>query len=130
MPRIFSTANRWIRELATTNFKIVVGAGLAITTAIFYFGSEIHCTGNPTCRPIDSTNFGLWLAFVAAWAGIAYAQFAKKRDTYAAPSPDSERANVPSDPPPASPAEPVVVPTPERVTVPRGIISPVIERSD
>lgn len=97
--------NEWMRDLATTNFKIVIGAGLAVSTALFYFGSEIRCRWSEGCRPIDSTNFGLWLAFVAAWAGIAYAQFAKKRDTYASPSPDSERAGVPVAPAPSEPVK-------------------------
>lgn len=101
--------NKWIATVASTNFKIVVGAFLAIGTMIFYFGSEIRCVfyyPEAACRAIDSTNFGLWLGFVAAWAGLSYVQFAKKRDTYAAPSPDSERAEVPASPAPSTPAIP------------------------
>jgi hypothetical protein len=107
--------NDWLKQLASTNFKIAVGAILAVGTGLFYFGSEIRCTlytKEFTCRPIDSTNFGLWLAFVAAWAGLSYAQFAKKRDTYASPSPDSERADVPVVPAPASPVPSPITPTP------------------
>jgi hypothetical protein len=97
--------NAWLKDLASTNFKIAIGALLACSTGLFYYMSEVRCSfHSQPCRPIDSTNFGLWLAFVAAWAGISYAQYAKKRDTYASPSPDSERANVPSDPAPTSPA--------------------------
>ena len=69
--------NRWLRTLTSTNFKIVVGALLATTTALFYFASEIRCTlsAQPAaCRPIDTTNFALWLAFVASWAGLTYRQ--------------------------------------------------------
>jgi hypothetical protein len=103
---MWTRLNDWLKDLASTNFKIAVGAFLAVSTALFYFGSEMRCiayASEAQCRPIDSTNFGLWLAFVASWGGLTYLQFAKKRDTYAAPSPDSERANVPATPPPATP---------------------------
>ena len=103
MTGLFGRINAWIENLASTNFKIVVGSFLALSTGVFYFGSEIGCRDPLRCRPIDSTNFGLWLAFVAAWASISYAQFAKKRDTYASPSPDSARAKVPDSPPPSTP---------------------------
>lgn len=119
MSQLFSNLNAWVRDLASTNFKIAVGAWLACMTAIFYFGSEMRCSFHPEpCRPIDSTNFGLWLTFVAAWAGISYLQFSKKRDTYASPSPDSERANVPADPPPSAPSpSPAASAAPEPVAV-------------
>lgn len=106
---VWTDLNRWVGELATTNWKIFVGIILAIGTMFFYFGSEMRCIGykiEATCRPIDSTNFGLWLAFVGAWAGVATYQFKIKRDTYAAPSPDSERAGVSPIPAPTTPSAP------------------------
>lgn len=97
---------KWIDELASTNFKIIVGAFMSVCTMIFYFAGTI------LGRSIDSVNFGLWLGYVAAWAGLSYVQFAKKRDTYAAPSPDSERAEVPPAPAPSTPT-PGTSPTPQ-----------------
>jgi hypothetical protein len=97
---------KWISELASTNFKIVVGAFMSLCTMAFYF------IGTILNRPIDSVNFGLWLGYVAAWAGLSYVQFAKKRETYAAPSPDSERAEVPVPPAPTTPV-PATPPTPQ-----------------
>ena len=94
----FIPENWWgLDKLPSTNFKIAVGAILSILTAIFYFASEMRCTlvdNSSPCRPIDSVNFGMWLGFVAAWAAITTYQFKVKRDTYEAPSPDSERAGV------------------------------------
>ena len=103
MNAFLARVNAWVTSMASTNWKIAVGMFMSVCTMIFYFGSEIRCRWQAGCRPIDSTNWGLWLTFVAAWAGISYIQYAKKRETYASPSPDSERANVPSDPAPASP---------------------------
>lgn len=108
-PQVFVALNVWVGKLATTNWKMFIGGIMALGTMGFYFGSEIRCIAykiEGTCRPIDTTNFGLWLAFVAAWAGISVQQFKIKRDTYAAPSPDSERASVPASPPPATPSQP------------------------
>lgn len=91
---------KWITELPSTNFKIVVGTFMSLCTMAFYF------IGTILGHPIDSVNFGLWLGYIAAWGGLSYAQFAKKRETYAAPSPDSERADVPVPPAPVSPSTP------------------------
>ena len=95
---------KWIDQLASTNFKIVVGAFMSLCTMAFYF------VGTILGKDIDSINFGLWLGYVAAWAGLSYVQFKTKRETYAAPSPDSERADVPVPPAPAVavPPEPQV----------------------
>lgn len=110
----FTWINSWVTTFSSTNWKIATGMFMSVATMFFYFGSEMHCIWGITysekvlsssCRPIDSTNFGLWLAFVAAWAGISYAQFAKKRSTYASPSPDSKRADVPDSPSPTKATE-------------------------
>lgn len=106
--RFFSWINRWITTFSSTNWKIATGMFLSVATMFFYFGSEIHCLERKDCRPIDSVNFAAWLSFVAAWASISYLQFAKKRDTYAAPSPDSERADVPATPAPTTAKKEVV----------------------
>ena len=100
MTAFLGRINDWVTGLASTNWKIAIGMFMSVATMIFYFGSEIRCRWQAGCRPIDSTNWGMWLTFVAAWAGISVAQYAVKRSTYASPSPDSERANVPSDPAP------------------------------
>lgn len=106
-PGRWVSLNDWVGQLATTNWRIFTGVLMALGTMVFYFGSEIRCiayTVNDQCRPIDGGNFALWLSFVAAWSGISVYQFKVKRDTYASPSPDSERAGVPALPTPTSPA--------------------------
>lgn len=102
--KILSEGNTWVATLATTNFKIVVAATLDYLTAAFYAGSEVHCHYSQACRPIDSTNFGLWLGYLAGLHGFALAQYLGKRKTYSSPSPDSERADVPSNPAPSLPS--------------------------
>jgi hypothetical protein len=105
---MWSKFNAWLKDLASTNFKIVIGAFLAVCTMFFYFGSEMRCiayTNEGACRRIDTSNFVAWLSFVAAVIGVAYLQFAKKRDTYTSPGPDSERAGVPTEPAPTTPKE-------------------------
>ena len=104
--RVLQAINGWVTGLASTNWKIAIGMLMSMCTMVFYFSSEIRCRWEAACRPIDSTNFGLWLTFVAAWAGLSYVQFAKKRDTYASPSPDSNRAGLPDEPPPIAIKEP------------------------
>lgn len=109
-PNAFTDLNKWVNDLATTNWKMFIGGIMALGTMVFYFSSEIRCIAykvEGACRPIDSTNFGAWLLFVAAWAGISVQQFKIKRDTYAVPSPDSERAGVPTSPPPVVPSQPL-----------------------
>lgn len=69
--------NDWLQKLPTVQFQAVISAMLAFGTALWYWGMEAND------KDIDGTNFIAWLAFVAAYGGIAYARpFAKKRETY------------------------------------------------
>lgn len=69
--------NDWLQKLPTVQFQAIVSAMLAFGTAVWYWGMVAYE------KEIDSTNFIAWLAFVAAYGGIAYARpFKVKRDTY------------------------------------------------
>jgi hypothetical protein len=68
--------NLWLGTLPSTNFQVLISATLALTTALVYYVAVLRQIS------VDSVNFGLWLGFVAAYGGITYRQFAKKRDTH------------------------------------------------
>jgi len=67
--------NAWLATLPSTNFQVATSAGLAMTTATVYYVAVLRMIN------VDSVNFGMWLGFVAAYGGISYKQFAKKRDS-------------------------------------------------
>lgn len=89
----------WLKTLPSTNARIAVTLVLCAATTVRYLGWGTPDEGAEGW-------FGEWLLFLAAMAGIDALQFFGKRTTYAAPSPDSERANVPPTPPPREPAPP------------------------
>lgn len=97
MNRLWAALDR----MPSTNVRIASGVVLSYLTAAVYLGAVV-------LKRDDAMNieafFG-WLTFILVLEGVATWQFAKKRDTYAAPSPDSERASVPSEPPPAKPSQ-------------------------
>jgi hypothetical protein len=87
-------------QLPTTNAKILSGIILGYLTGAVYLAGVV-------LQRDDKINIEAWLAwlsFLLAIDGVATWQYAKKRDTYVAPSPDSERADVPPTPPPSAPA--------------------------
>jgi len=108
---------RW-KDLATfpsTNAKGAAFIVLALATflhiVLLSWGITLWQARNPSV-PLHVPTMvealtDAWLIFLAALGGLAVTQFFAKRNTYASPSPDSERAGVPVAPPPAEPSEPV-----------------------
>lgn len=110
---------RWkdLATLPTTNFKIAVGIGLTVLTGWVYLGMVLLGRDGQISEAI----FNSWLLFLLGVLGISAAQYIGKRMTYAAPSPDSERAGVPAEPPPQKPAaapNEAGQPVPARLTIP------------
>lgn len=68
--------NAWLMKLPTVQFQAMVSALLAEQTFIMYVLAVAYD------KELDWNIFGMWLAFVAAYGGIAYKQFRAKRDTY------------------------------------------------
>lgn len=89
------TAFAVLNELPAVNAKIAAGIIFAAGLMLVYLA--LLLTGRD--GRINLEAFGIACSFVLAFAGIAAWTYGKKRDTYAAPSPDSDRANVPSGPP-------------------------------
>lgn len=92
---------RKLDTMPSTNVKIAAGLGMTIATCFVYLVWVVIFE-----HKIDSDPWEAWLMFLAAVLAVSTWQFIGKRKTYAAPSPDSERANVPPTPPPATPAAP------------------------
>jgi hypothetical protein len=70
----------WINGVNSTSLKVVTGCVLAVMLTAFYcFVQSIQTLIKD--EPIDPVILGEVLAFAAAFAGIAYKQFAKKRET-------------------------------------------------
>jgi hypothetical protein len=90
-------------KMPSTNAKIASGIILGYLTGVVYLIAVITQRDSG----INAEAFAFWLTFVLVLDGLATWQYAKKRDTYAAPSPDSERAAVPSTPAPSTPDTPV-----------------------
>lgn len=97
MNRLWAALDR----MPSTNAKIASGIILGYLTGVVYLTAVLLQKD----ERINAEAFAFWLTFVLVLDGLATWQFAKKRDTYAAPSPDSERASVPSEPPPAKPSQ-------------------------
>jgi hypothetical protein len=94
---------RW-KDLATlpsTNFKMVSGTLLSWLTGGVYL--TLVVLGRDA--GMNGTAWDSWLIFLGAALGFSVGQYIGKRMTYASPSPDSERAGVPVDPPPAKPTD-------------------------
>lgn len=85
--------NKWLTGLSTVPFQALISAMLAMGTAAVYWTTMLKTI------KVDTVNFGMWLGFVAAYGGIAYRQFAKKRDTY---NPDIASKQNLQTPPPTS----------------------------
>jgi hypothetical protein len=92
----------WLDKFPATNAKIFAGIVLGYLTGVVYLLGIILQRD----AKIDGEIWIAWLTFILALDGIAAWQYGKKRDTYVAPSPDSERADVPVPPAPTKPAEP------------------------
>lgn len=103
---------RWLDALPTTNLKLVVFVALTIATflldvaaiAFLLVWAAQHPGKELRVAPLVEYLHDGWLLYLGAFGGISLGQFAVKRKTYAAPSPDSERAQVPAEPPPATPS--------------------------
>lgn len=67
--------NAWAGTLPTTQFKTIIGASLAVLTFVLYAALTLME------KPVEEFAFGLWLAFVAAWAALDFQQFKTKRNT-------------------------------------------------
>lgn len=93
---------RWLNEFNSTNAKILAGIVMGLGVTVLF------CTAVANGWDIPEVALGEMLTFIAAWAGISYLQFAKKRDSFVAPSPDSARSgDVPADSPaPVAPLAP------------------------
>jgi hypothetical protein len=96
------TVGLWavLDKMPSTNAKIASGIILGYLTAIVYLVGVILQRD----AQINFEAWVAWLSFLLALDGVAAWQYGKKRDTYAAPSPDSERTGVPVDPAPSTPA--------------------------
>lgn len=108
---------RWknLATLPSTNFKIVSGVLLAWTTGLVYLALVLRGADGA----INATAWDSWLIFLGAVLGFSVGQYIGKRMTYAAPSPDSERAGVPADPPPQKPLDaPKPQAVPPRLVIP------------
>lgn len=113
---------QWLDKLPSTNWKLWWSMVLVIATVAFdmlciaglFVWQHTH-PGVELVHPplVDEFLYSLHFT-VLAINGVSYAQFRTKRNTYAAPSPDSERADVPARPAPSEPAKPaaLVVATP------------------
>lgn len=129
--------DRW-KDLATfpsTNAKALLFLLATIATGVHLAGMQwalmVWAFQHPATElhlsPLIGDLSDGWLIFLASLGGLSVAQYIGKRKTYAAPSPDSERAGVPPTPPPATPdAAPAVV-SPAVVTPPAPI-PPVAQR--
>lgn len=67
--------NAWASKLPTTQFKTLVGAALAVLSFVLFAALTL------LEKPIEEVAWGLWLAFVAAWAALDFKQFQHKRNT-------------------------------------------------
>lgn len=67
--------NLWLHGAPSTQFNVLIGALLSFGTYWLYVYLTVRN------KAIDAIAFGLWLGFVAAWAGFSYKQFKAKRET-------------------------------------------------
>jgi len=65
----------WLNNANSTTMKVATGCLMALILVLFY------CIATASGKEIEPVAFGEALAFAATFAGIAYAQFAKKRET-------------------------------------------------
>lgn len=104
---------RW-KDMATfpsTNAKAILflvasaltGVHLAALVWVVIAWQLRHPSVELRVPPVVEGLIDSWLLFLAGWGGLSVAQYYSKRKTYAVPSPDSERANVPADLPPTTP---------------------------
>lgn len=68
--------NDWLAKLPTVQWQAFISAMLALGTGFTVWICMLKEI------KIELGMFIAWLGFVAAYGGIAYKQFAKKRDTY------------------------------------------------
>lgn len=116
--KLLTPFQRWLDALPTTNLKLFSGVALMIGLVLFdmllvavalsfylwagWHGKVLDLREPPLISELIYSAHAAVLGFL----GIGYMQFGKKRDTYASPSPDSERADVPAKPAPTTAAEP------------------------
>ena len=85
--------NEWLGSVPTTPFMTLVGASLAVLTFALYATLAL------LEKPVEEIAFGLWLGFVAAWAGLDFKRFKAKRETQWQP-PDKSAESSPEPPKP------------------------------
>ena len=86
----------WLNDFNSTNGKILASIFMAI------FVVMTVCLMEVADKHFNEILLLELLSFIAAWAGISYVQFAKKRDTYKPAYPADE--DGPAAPAPVSPA--------------------------
>jgi hypothetical protein len=109
-PREMTAWQRWLDALPATNWKLWWGVVLLVLTfAADMLGglgivawSMTHDTARLDVPDIVGTLIEAWHWTLAGFLGFGLGQFAVKRATYKAPSPDQQAAGVPASPPPAS----------------------------
>jgi H+/Cl- antiporter ClcA len=94
----------WLKDFPTTALVAVTGCFLAILSGIMFWIAQWREWN------IDDTELAIFLSFVAAMCGIAWAWFGKKRDTW-----DPLKGVPPGTDPEDKPAEP-------QPNVPRGTV--------
>lgn len=83
---------KWLNDFNSTNGKIVAGIVMAIMVVGTVCGMEI------AGRHFNEIVLLEVFTFIATWAGISYAQFAKKRDTFKPALPADEDGPAPEAP--------------------------------
>ncbi|MBA3645333.1 MAG: hypothetical protein H0W63_04080 [Gemmatimonadaceae bacterium] len=99
-----------INTLNTTALKVVTGCVLAVMLVVFYCIVVAYQVGQG--KDVDPILFGEVLTFAATFAGIAYKQFAKKRETEIISPPETMAGNATTETVVEVPAAPVA-PTPD-----------------
>lgn len=84
----------WLNDFNSTNGKIIAGITMAHIVIITVCWMEMQG------RHFDSVLLIECLGFVGLWAGISYAQFVKKRETFKPAYPADEDGPVPPVPTP------------------------------
>ena len=101
---------RWLDALPATNWKLWWGVTLLVATFVADMIGGLAIVAWLMLHPaqgfgvpdVVGTLIEAWHWTLAGFLGFGLGQFAVKRATYKAPSPDQQAAGVPASPPPTS----------------------------
>lgn len=80
----------FVRDLPSTNWILWTGSLISMLTGLVYL------TGILVGRAPEPVTFGMWLAFLSSWMGIAVRQFRIKRETHSEHSPQARTTGAAS----------------------------------